>query len=536
MKREILNRRRILLAGYNQKTERDWYEFLQKIEDADRLDGVIGIHQYFNTQPNTSQPKQGEQKEGYFPKSLEIFRAIVEKQKQGKAIYNQNAPNQVVLPSLKGMHNSYDILITMVGFSPQPLMHTLLSINPKKVYLIATQESQYFNNIPIKDYFDFLIQQYGNGTQITVEKPTIVKEIGSFDTFQKAKQIIEANPNAKIAIDITGGKKSMDSSAFLVGAISENIDIFYVDFEEYENSRPVYGTEFLNKLDNPYKIYNIREEALIKEFWERKDYAQVVVIASKLLKSFTEKEASLYGLTTKREEFLAVEQAARCYKAWLRFDYKTAFENSDLQYFKEHHECLVNTLENCQESRWTPKGAIYLAMDRWMRGCDFIEKDLDKAALCFTQTIECLSEFRLVDKKGNTDQPNFNLAGDFVSLKALLDYLYLANKNNLRTLRLNQTITWNDNSCKFDPINSITKHNDLEKVIKTRNNLAHYNCYGVKVIDAPKEVNKLRDVSKQYIELFMTHKDYESIFQNTNFDKLKKQFKFASYAQLTKNQ
>ena len=57
----------------------------------------------------------GNEKE-YFAQSLALFRAVVQKQRR-----TDEQEDNFILPSLKADVKKYDALISMVGFSPQPL-------------------------------------------------------------------------------------------------------------------------------------------------------------------------------------------------------------------------------------------------------------------------------------------------------------------------------------------------------------------------------------------------------------------------------
>ena len=60
----------------------------------------------------------------------------------------------------------------------------------------------------------------------------------------------------KLAMDITGGKKSMVSGAAMAGAVL-GADIYYVDSREFlqEFRKPKPGSEYLNLLENPYVVF-----------------------------------------------------------------------------------------------------------------------------------------------------------------------------------------------------------------------------------------------------------------------------------------
>lgn len=523
MKAEILNRKKKLLATFTEKAEADWAKQLTNISDADKLTSdEIGIHKYFHTSKKGSTPTiSTTTNPGFFGQSLEVFKTVFEMQKQKF--------QGLGLPDLDHIHNSYDVLITIVGFSLQPLMHTILTINPGCIVPIVTKDTAYFHgNIPIKAYFEFLITQYGTGNPIEVKAPAVVDKIGSFDTFQKIRQIIqEAGSEKSVAIDITGGKKSMDASAFLTAAVQTDVHIFYVDFEGYEKNKAQCGTEFLNKLDNPYQLYNIREEELIKEFWERKDYDRVERIVSKVLEDFGEEKAEKYGLSEKREIFLQIQKAAKCYAAWSNFNYELAQQHTAFDFYRENQQNVLSDLMPCPDKRKTAKGVIYLAADRWMRGSDFLEKnELHKAALCFTQVIEVLSEYRLwqlcdIEKA----EPKFEFGETHFDVSKIVKFLFKGESFETKKGE-EKKFLWKTE--ELFPKKAKPSSDGLISALGTRNKLAHFNCFSENATrENENKVKALQETSKKYIELFITTYSHE--MGTETFDNIKNKLGFAPY-------
>jgi len=318
---KILNQRKKLLDGINGKTGKDWEKQLQNVGKADKLSEVSGIHTYFNTAKKGTSPLSGNDKHNFFGQSLEIFRAVFELQKQNL--------NNSGVPGLVQLHESYDILVTLVGFSLQPLMHTILTICPCCVYPLVTNETKFFHgNIPLGKYLEHLVAQYGEkGKSITIMKPVITDTIGSVDAFQKIRRIIQdAGKDKKIGIDITGGKKSMDVSAFLAAAIEKDTHIFYVDFEGYKKDNVQCGTEFLNKLENPYDIYNVDLMNKAEELFDHHNYQAACKIFGEIETKLQEK-ASDFKLDDILGDVQKLRQAAASYENWDQLEYEKAWNN-----------------------------------------------------------------------------------------------------------------------------------------------------------------------------------------------------------------
>jgi hypothetical protein len=566
--KQLLMDRAKSLAGINGKDQQYWLglmKIIDKFNDA-KINGEFDpIHVFFNTcKPTVNSLKTGYQSRNdtygaeneYFHQCLEVFCAVVQKQIDADAH----------LPKID-LKPDYDVLITLLGFSPQPLMYTILTLKPEKVCLVATKESAVFDKICAGDYFQFLIDKFedenlsadnrkvkavSNGrpldrddfpetrSRIKIEKLRLAESIGAVDTFRKTRELIQEirkeKPNARIAVDITGGKKSMDASAFLTAAVEDDIDIFYVDFEGYGEGKPVCGTEFLNRLDNPYQLYNIREEELLKEFWERKDYAQADRIVSKLLDDFGEEKAETYGLDKERERYLQIQEAAKCYAAWSDFNYELARHHRGFDFYRGRQQNVLSDLMPCPDKRKTAKGAIYLAADRWMRGSDFLEKEeLHKAALCFTQAIELLSEYRFEDLYGlnvfdktaiekNRPCGNVEFGKTPLLIAGLIGFLFGDNHYKIKSINLK--LSWIDRGRQF---RRQDKPEGIFDALKVRNELAHFNCFSETAMRKNYgKVNVLKAISKGYAEFFIT-KAYSNEMGTERFDDIREKLGFAEF-------
>ncbi len=274
----------------------------------------------------------------FFPLSLSIFKEVLKRQRDGVWLHKR----------LLEMKEKYDVLISVVGFSPEPLMHTICSMNPKKVFPVMTREAmiEYTNTLDRKNYKNYFSEWlcYGGCENIEICDAIEVSTYEPIDTFSKVRGIIKTIRNKRgedgggskndlsIAIDVTGGKKSAVSAAYLVTVLEGDIDIFYVDFEEYDARKPPCGTEFLNKLDNPYDIYNIQLLNHAKALFEnhRYDVAYDVFsqIETKMNPTGKDGEA-LYGLEDEWQVVKKMRQASSCYMNWDKYLYDDA-ENTDM--------------------------------------------------------------------------------------------------------------------------------------------------------------------------------------------------------------
>ena len=317
MNSTILNKRKKWISDIEKKELDNWTKAAEKLTDFKDYFGIKREEDCYN--------KDTDKNNSYFKKSLALFKTVFSLQKDGKADG---------LPKLD-ISDNYDALITIVGFSPEPLLHTILTLAPNAVYTIVTKESAASYDVPNIhsdskiQLFEEIIQLYKELSQDIIIKPIHreVQSIGAIDTFKRVREIIQEikkeKKNAKIAIDITGGKKSADASAFLTAAIEKDIDIFYVDFEEYKENKPCCGTEFLNKLENPYDLYNIDLVAQAKDLFRKHNYASAKSLFEEVERKL-EHKAEQFNLKPELEEIKKMKKKAEFYRLWDAFEYKEA--------------------------------------------------------------------------------------------------------------------------------------------------------------------------------------------------------------------
>jgi CRISPR-associated protein (TIGR02710 family) len=154
----------------------------------------------------------------------------------------------------KGKLKKYKYLIIPVGFSPEPLIMWIRAFQPEKVFFITTPNTtKNINEIAIKSNLRFDQVKYYE-----------VNSSGSTEIYEQIKNIIYMdkleNSLQEIAIDITGGKKSMVSGCTLA-ANYLGIDVLYVDYETYNPQfrKPQPGSELPTILEDPLEVFGDRE-------------------------------------------------------------------------------------------------------------------------------------------------------------------------------------------------------------------------------------------------------------------------------------
>lgn len=220
-------------------------------------------------------------------------------------------------------NKEYEGLILPLGYSPEPLILSILAIKPKRIGLLYTNETQR------------LLQRIQDETGAELGQLYTLRIDGS-STLEVYKAIIELydkweRPN-NIAVDITGGKKSMVGGAAMAGAVL-NADIYYVDNTKFtQMGKPEPGSEYLSLLDNPYTVFGDLEVEKARDLYERHDYAGAQRIFQLL--------RSLVGDANKAKTYEAYEYLCTAYEAW---------DNLDIGKAKKHLEWLVNILEQFGE-------------------------------------------------------------------------------------------------------------------------------------------------------------------------------------------
>lgn len=245
---------------------------------------------------------------------------------------------------------SYDIGIFMIGFSDSPILMSLDVIRPGKIIFIYTEDSkttlenmeEYIklcNNSNIdylKDVFSNKIKEKGLADVkdfITSGEKAIKINLGKtaspVDTFKTIKDIISDKSLKRIAVDITGGKKTMISGAFSSASLREDVDIIYVDNEEYnrEQRRPEPGTEFISKLQNPNNIYRYTDMERIKGLFDSHRYDIASQDIEKQIKIMNKYRDKYYF--DEIDKLVHLKEWADIYNDWDQYRYSVFFKHSE---------------------------------------------------------------------------------------------------------------------------------------------------------------------------------------------------------------
>jgi len=195
----------------------------------------------------------------------------------------------------------YDLLIAPVGTSSEPIIMAIRTLNPTMTLLLHTQES-----LPLIDTIVAIA-----GLRATQYQRAQIAARDAIDIYREVRNALSRlAPGAKVAVDVTGGKKSMVAGAALAGAVMD-ADLFYVDSEHYliAQRRPEPGSEFYIQLTNPYEVFGDLEEERAREHFNQEDYAG----ARQILEH-------LYVKVPDPRRYHILGLLASAYEAWDAFD------------------------------------------------------------------------------------------------------------------------------------------------------------------------------------------------------------------------
>jgi len=156
-----------------------------------------------------------------------------------------------------------EVLLMLVGTSPEPLIISIGKLRPERVHFICTTDSE--------KYIDRVVSESKLVPSQTDK--TVMTGLETQETYGAVKDLRGRYSGKVMALDITGGKKAMVAGATLAGFLLD-LPVYYVDFREFdpEKRRPKPGSEFLARLPNPYSVFGSVEEAHADSLFAAGDY------------------------------------------------------------------------------------------------------------------------------------------------------------------------------------------------------------------------------------------------------------------------
>ena len=442
------------------------------------------------------------------------------------------------LPSSSG----YNVGIFLVGFSSLPIVLSIAEIQPcQKIYFIHSKDTEKkcdeiilrLTEMLVKPPHPFqpLIDLSGVESLIDLvknaDKHQITDASDPVSTFKQIKDIIDnvrenSEDDVKIALDLTGGKKTMIGGGYTAGSIysiSPECDMFYVDSREYKPDlgTPKPGTEFLSKLENPYDVYNLQTVSQAKELFEKHNYEA----AAKLWERIDEKlqtSAKRYGLDNEHQEIEKNLYMADCYGLWDAFDYIAARnskkDNGDIWDYNAKHTLPAAGIDilgilseiRCPQTLFDEDARIiHYAVDRYQNGIRRMESDrFDDAIVRFTQVVEILCRYQVyrIETGGFLTDQNHNpvpkgcCLDEHWRISELIRFLFRKNwKYDHRYNIANQGMRLNINNYGYNNTDQII---DL---IEARNDFVHVNS-NPGWEEMQKDAENLQELAKTFLENF----------------------------------
>ena len=383
----------------------------------DKLDDIKDAVDDYNKAIAKKDDRAGEYLDGVLPGYWQIVREHNTRQFGG----------QNCLP----INSHYDVGIFLVGYSSLPIVLSIAEIQPRqRIYFIHSSDTA-----PECERIKLRIQQMLTDSQLPCyglinppDAESLIERVQSAEkwetadpsdpvsTFKEIKKIIDNvrsdfENGAKIALDLTGGKKTMIGGGFTAGSIyslSPKCDMFYVDSSEYDPDRgaPKPGTEFLSELKNPYEVYNVQSVGQAKELFKQHNYeasAQLWEDVYEKLEDYAER----YELEGEQEAVEKYLYMSDCYGFWDAFDYLEAkcskVNHGDLWGYDTKHICnsidvleILSAAENRQTLFAEESQVIHYAIDRYQNGKRRVASDrFDDAIVRFTQVVEILCLYQV---------------------------------------------------------------------------------------------------------------------------------------------
>lgn len=471
------------------------------------------------SQASSYTPQQRDEKWLYpiLPSYWDVFHA-----------HNEKRRGQGLLPS----DFCYDVGIFLVGFSSLPIVLSLAEIQPRvQIYFLYSRDTRPMLG-EIADRIAAMLPESDLTTRVknaVGEKPNfqsdfaveLVDPSDPVETFKRIKEIVgRVDLDKRIALDLTGGKKTMISGGFTAGTIlvganltSSACDMFYVDAETYDSRRhaPEPGTEFLSQLENPFDIYNWQTRHEAKAFFDEHNY-EVAAELWGYVKKKLDVHAKRYGLDAELEAVQASLEMANCYRLWDAFDYEASRDfKGKWGYDEKHVYHSIDVLDILSEvcDRHTlfedDTRVIHYAVDRYQNAIRRKKSGkLDDAIVRFTQVVEILCNYRIYQIAEDGHLHHGSRACESIdpdrswNLRPLIKLLfenapYKANRQSYRIPAAEER--WKVTDFGYKDVQDITAS------IVPRNDFIHFNS-SMNQEKTKEDAEKLQMLARKFLENF----------------------------------
>ena len=250
------------------------------------------------------------------------------------------------------MTEAIDLLILLVGHSPEPLLQAIYAYNPAQILLVVNDfypvsgseaylDGREFAKYMVIPLIESLCQSNDRQLDLLSPLPLESSDSARADSPQQVFQLLQQRlhtvikPDMNIVLDITGGKKSTVAGAFLFAAFAD-LKISYVDFQYYDvdRRRPNGYSCQIDFLSNPYARFALKEWQQVKNLFDRSEFAS----AAERLKEMI---ADMHSFFVESQTMAAqdLQAAMLCYDAWLNGHFnKAAKLGRDLRKSRPHFQ------------------------------------------------------------------------------------------------------------------------------------------------------------------------------------------------------
>ena len=441
----------------------------------------------------------------------------------------------------------YNVGIFLVGFSSLPIALSIAEIQPRQeIHFIHSDDTfercdeitdrivemledppSDFPQLITREDAASLIKRVQCATRHKIKDPS-----NPVSTFQEIKSIIDdvrgcLGDDIQIALDLTGGKKTMIGGGFTAGSIysiSPRCDMFYVDSFEYDQRRgaPKPGTEFLSQLENPYNVYNVQSVAQAKELYEVHNYEAAEGLWKRVRKKLDRHAGRSHFLVNEWQEAREYYGGSHCYRPWDALDYEEAVTRktycADAEtyfwgYKVRHVHNSIDVLDIldkvtdksnlfAQEQR-----VIHYAVDRYQNGIRRIESGkFEDALVRFTQVVEILCNYQiyrlgqdrdLIENSSSEPITDSLLPGQKWEIKPLITILFGYRLLELggRQYKISESKKMKVNDYGYKNADQMTK------LIQPRNDFIHFNK-AMREKKTKRDVGNLQRLARKFLENF----------------------------------
>lgn len=454
----------------------------------------------------------------------------------------------------------YDVGIFLVGFSSIPIVLSLAEIQPKEqIYFLYSRETK--NRLgEISDRIRVMLGD-SNSRLVDLVEDTVLNNLESsaleiddpsnpVATFKRIKALIEQVGDKSIALDLTGGKKTMIGGGFIAGSIlgfadagqRSTCDMFYIDSLKFDPTRgtPEPGTEFLTLLENPYDVYNVQHTLEAKKLFDQHNY-EAAANLWKDVRDKLEKNATRYSLETEKTDVINHHRKTNCYSLWDTFYYDKARNSKnrhggswgynekhvyDLSAAQAHSRIdVLDILSEVSDRRSLFKDearVIHYSVDRYQNAIRRKKSGrLDDAIVRFTQVIEMLCSYKIyqiAEDNGFVDVSSGNTVSiDPIKGRFISDIIrFLFGKSVLKDGNANCNVSDTDMLLDISEYGT-SKVEELISLIDYRNDFIHFNS---SMRQQQTEINakNLQNRARNFLEKFSG--DYCAKIDGLSFEKL----------------